>query len=75
MGESGRDGGEGGREGGREEEERGHDIYAKSMMVYMQMFEGVCEDNKPSTSLGVGGLFSNRVFGVFPRSVNIENQI
>ena len=68
-------GGEGGREGGREEKERRHDIYAKSMMVYMQMFEGVCEDNKPSTSLGVGGLFSNRAFGVFPRSVNIENQI
>ena len=41
----------------------------------MQMFERVCEDSKPSTSLGVGGLFSNRAFGAFPVSVNIENRI
>ena len=40
----------------------------------MQMCEGVCEDNTPSTSLGVGGLFSNKAFGVFPVSVNTENQ-
>ena len=38
----------------------------------MQVCEGVCEDNKPSKSLGVGGLFSNRAFGVFPVSVNHE---
>ena len=44
------------------------------MMVCTQMCKGVCEDNTPSTSLGVGGLFSNKAFGVFPVSVNTENQ-
>ena len=53
----------------------GNDMSAKSVRVCVQMFEGVCEDNKPSTSLGVGGLFSNRAFGAFPVSVNIENRI
>ena len=42
------------------------------MRVCVQVGEGVCEDNKPSKSLGVGGLFSNRAFGVFPVSVNHE---
>ena len=71
RGEMGRE-----REWERKGRKRGdNDMSAKSVRVYVQMLEGVCEDNKPSTSLGVGGLFSNRAFGAFPVSVNIENRI